>query len=1060
MGLFDSTSRSLTRDHSDIYREKADRLAEETRLLFAGGRLSDAEERVRELIEYQAKVVGERHPEYATGLCMLAEVLSALEELGDAETLIQRALEIRKKALGEGHVDYASGLDQMGRLMLRWEDFVGAEPLLVKALEIRRAALGEDDPEYGESLTALAEVHLGRDDPVAAERLLRESLAVLRRALGESHPELAACLARLSQVLLALGQTAEAETLLRQSVEMYKQECGETHPDHMKAMTALASLLQRRGDLNAAEPIWRLLLDMKRQARGVHLSDLANIQTQLAVILQRRGDLKGAEALHRQALELTKNVQGERHPEFAAGLTNLALLLQRTEDLQGAETLLRQALAIRKEVLGQRHPEYATSLVNLALLVQKRGDTAWARMLLKEAVEVRRAIFGEEHADYAQSLAALADVLAQQGELARSEELLRKSLAIRSRALGDIHPVYATNLSSLAGVLRRIGNLAEAETLLRQALQIRKVAIGEDHPDYATNLGNLAWLLQRKGDREGAEALLTQALQIRKRLLGEQHPDYQQNLERLKSLGQSSPAADQKTARGHKPALAVSGERAQTGNARTEDRFAATTLPPVSDPEDAEVSLEPSEGASFDKTSFAGCSTATPVPDLHLPPFPDAPCPSGVIGPGHSAPPAQSGSEDFVASRLAGSPRDGDDIREEDVSPGESVVWQHEGNDETPKPVGADPHATAADDPLIRLCESQDPGIDADNKVSETTTDAFLSGTLDLPTSRILPEDASDDPPELTPGLSDDTHEKPEQKDVVAQTGETADVDSRSLTLASVCGKTVGIDPVGMPGVTFAGDQEPARSPSMSESNSRSESGVAYAEETEPTADHPTDASSSHLSQELAALSDLFSDLGERLLSASRQLLSPGSPPPEDLLEALSACRNDFRSLRGRTIDLAGSLFVTSPPPDALTSLEDLTGLLDHIAEAEIHQSKSEEQRRRSLSVLDRVLAITHASNGDFTPLRECQDKARELRYEIAEGKWATLPSEAERLAEGQHHFADLLTLIGDHDELHDEHWATLHESVGQNFGKALAAAAARSKLVMAQHSVAPESQA
>src|SRR4051794_26357008 len=111
MGLFDPTTRLVARDHGDTYREKADRLAEETRLLFTGGRLADAEERARELIEFQAKVVGERHPDYATGLCALAEVLAALEELGDAETLLQRALEIRKKALGERHAAYASGLD-------------------------------------------------------------------------------------------------------------------------------------------------------------------------------------------------------------------------------------------------------------------------------------------------------------------------------------------------------------------------------------------------------------------------------------------------------------------------------------------------------------------------------------------------------------------------------------------------------------------------------------------------------------------------------------------------------------------------------------------------------------------------------------------------------------------------------------------------------------------------------------------------------------------------------------------------------------------------------------
>ena len=56
---------------------------------------------------------------------------------------------------------------------------------------------------------------------------------------------------------------------------------------------------------------------------------------------------------------------------------------------------------------------------------------------------------------------------------------------------------------------------------------------------------------------------------------------------------------------------------------------------------------------------------------------------------------------------------------------------------------------------------------------------------------------------------------------------------------------------------------------------------------------------------------------------------------------------------------------------------------------------------------------------------------------------------DADKLAEGEHHFADLLSLIEDRDELSDELWASLHDNVTRAFGKALAAAAARSKLVL-----------
>jgi hypothetical protein len=69
------------------------------------------------------------------------------------------------------------------------------------------------------------------------------------------------------------------------------------------------------------------------------------------------------------------------------------------------------------------------------------------------------------------------------------------------------------------------------------------------------------------------------------------------------------------------------------------------------------------------------------------------------------------------------------------------------------------------------------------------------------------------------------------------------------------------------------------------------------------------------------------------------------------------------------------------------------------------------------------------------------------LHGTISDSLWTSLPAEAEPLAEGEHAFAHLLALIEDRDELSDDLWASLHESVGATFGKSLAAAAVRSKL-------------
>jgi tetratricopeptide (TPR) repeat protein len=994
MGLFDAPSRSTIRDHGDIYRDKADRLVEETQQLFTQGRMTDAEEKVRELINLQSRVVGERHPEYATSLCMLAEILAAQDELTDAETLLQRALEIRRKALGERDADYAAALDQLARLMLRWEDHSGAEPLLREALEVRRDALGQDHPDYAASLAILAELLRKRDEPDESERLFRESLAVRRRLLGETHPDVADTLCGLADVLQRKNRFSEAETLLRQAIDHYRGELGETHPQHIAALSALASLLQKKGDLDGAEPIWRLLLDMKRQSLGDRHTDCASIQTQLGHLLQRRGDLKGAESLLRHAAETNKQTLGDRHPEYALGLTNLGLLLQRMGDLAGAEPLLRQALAVRKEVLGSRHPDYATSLVNLAQLVEKRGDASWSRMLLKEAVDVRRAVFGEDHPEYAQSLAALGDAFGQQGENAKAEALLRQALEIRRVALGEDHPIYAGNLSSLAGILRRMNDLEGAETLLRQALHIRKKTLGEDHPDYATNVGNLAWLLQRRGDREGARALLSESLEIRRRLLGEHHPEFKQNLERLQILQQDHPSSDVGNPPQAPPHVQFSRMPAQPPRAMVPEPIDESA------PMLEEVPTETGPGilASAVSEVLGEDRLATPLDEDSMPSVdPDASTMELQVLPVFDG---------YFAESLEREPRtevESEVENDEPVTEG-SVDFQ-----EIVEPLA---EAVVHHDTIP---ETSDEPIESEATYEPSVVDRI----------EVIEDVASEEVAEWLPTAPDSV---------------TAEEEEAASQAAEAVGREVEIDqeqesPVPdhrfspvlrapASGELCAEDAVPARSPSMSQS-------------------------SSLLSHELAGMSDRFSELSERLLAAARQLHAPGTPLPDDLLEALNASRNAFLSLRDRAHELAGTLELPCPPTGELKNLADLTTLLEQAAEAEIHQSTSEELRRRALSVLDRVLVLSHVSDPDFTPLRQVHDKARDLRVEIAEGSSSTLPADAKRIAEGEHEFVDLLALIFDRDELPDEIWAAIHEKVSQSFGTAIAAAAARSKLVL-----------
>jgi class 3 adenylate cyclase len=111
---------------------------------------------------------------------------------------------------------------------------------------------------------------------------------------------------------------------------------------------------------------------------------------------------------------------------------------------------------------------------------------------------------------------------------------------------------------------------------------------------------------------------------------------------------------------------------------------------------------------------------------------------------------------------------------------------------------------------------------------------------------------------------------------------------------------------------------------------------------------------------------------------------------------------------------------------------------------------------QRAISVLTRVLGITHMDDPAFPSLLECQAKASEYRVAFSragnEGRGPTADSVLERIKP----FEDLLTLMLERDTLTDERWAQLDTAVARAFGRTLVNAAARGRLSIALAEKAP----
>ncbi len=192
------------------------------------------------------------------------------------------------------------------------------------------------------------------------------------------------------------------------------------------------------------------------------------------------------------------------------------------------------------------------------------------------------------------------------------------------------------------------------------------------------------------------------------------------------------------------------------------------------------------------------------------------------------------------------------------------------------------------------------------------------------------------------------------------------------------------------------------------------------------------------LLEDMAVLSDIFNDLGTRLIDAGRGLQESGKLPFEGLESNLNQARNDFRALCDRSLALALLLGVECPAEHELGGLVELGLLLEKIAEAEIRRAEGEEARQRALAVLDRILALAPPTGPSGEAVREFQIHTRRLHASIASARWNALPPETERIAEGEHPLAHLLALVENVDELSTDARRNLHRSIADAFGTRL----------------------
>jgi len=205
----------------------------------------------------------------------------------------------------------------------------------------------------------------------------------------------------------------------------------------------------------------------------------------------------------------------------------------------------------------------------------------------------------------------------------------------------------------------------------------------------------------------------------------------------------------------------------------------------------------------------------------------------------------------------------------------------------------------------------------------------------------------------------------------------------------------------------------------------------------------PSAQSVRELARRNAALALRLRELAARGTAAAAALTRPGTPPQDDLVTALAEATREFNALRDEVFAVVAALGLPTPEAETISStsrLESVLTLMLDGLEAVEQQAEAQAALAKTVSVLDRIAALTHRDDPGFYALASCQSRAADVRAALAStGKIdrdATAP------------FASLLLLMDGQQHLDDEQWAAHEDAVAAAFGRALAVAATRGKLV------------
>ena len=480
------------RESADLEAEKArveavkadqiNRFLQETLASASPTHLPRPDVTVRELLDQAARDVEDNladQPEIVAELeDTIGKAYYGLGAYEDAERHLRAAIALRRETLGAQHPDLATSLFNLSNVLCdsRYAKdsdlFQAGLDYLREAVAIRRDALGADHSDTIESQFALSRLEFDSGNIDASQRAMMRvgaglGLEMGLDALNDSMAQLGA--------LWKAGQQEEALEFIDQTAAEWREKMRSEYVV-AGAFQMLANARHNQQDYNAAEPLYRYAIEIyRREYPGGHplLADALHF---LAQTIKLAGDRDAAEPVYREALEMKRRLLPDNHRALAATLDAVGRYARLQGKLDEAELLYSQSLAIRRAQASENDPHLAATVNSLAQVATAKGEYAQAEELFREALAIRLIARGRVHRLTAWTMYDLAALLNEHlAGYAEAETLYRELLEIREKVYGATHE-NTTDVRRLLALLwttcpdESVRDPAHAVELLKQAV--------------------------------------------------------------------------------------------------------------------------------------------------------------------------------------------------------------------------------------------------------------------------------------------------------------------------------------------------------------------------------------------------------------------------------------------------------------------------------------------------------------------------------------------------------------------------------------------------------------